>query len=199
MSLPIQRLRLETDRLLRSRAFFARAVLGRLHEVEYAALLHQLTALIDVASHELARDLVAMGREDVALLAGTGPGDEGHAPCPTISLVRGAMLEGGRRLSLDAAHDLALVVLGTSWAADAATTLARPFPLSTRLLDVLSARAADSMKRMTIALARPASEAQEHLAFAEFMRGALLGLSTYLDSRWPAPCGHRAISPGAVP
>lgn len=195
VSLPIQRLRLETDRMLRSRAFFARAVLGRLHDGEYAALLNQLTALVHAIAPERARELVALGRDDVALLE-PEPGQADATPCPTIGLVKGAMQERLPRLSVSATHDLVLVVVGTSWVVDAATNLANPFPRSTRLLRRLAVQSAASLERLTPALRVPTDEVQDHFAFAEFIRGSMLGLSTYLDSRWPARCVHHPFDPG---
>jgi hypothetical protein len=189
VSLPIQRLRLETDRMLRSRAFFARAVVGRLHDGEYAALLNQLMALVHAIAPERAHELVALGRDDVGLLE-REPGEADDPPCPTIGLVKGAMQERLPRLTRSAAHDLVLVVVGTSWVVDAARTLARPFPRSTRLLRRLAAQSATSLERLTPALSAPTEEVQDHFAFAEFMRGSMLGVSTYLDARWPAPCVH---------
>lgn len=178
--LPIQRLRLELDRTLRSRAFFARAVEGRLSPAEYADLLVQLSSLIDALDGPHATDLVELGREDARdVVAGGAP----CAPCHVVSLVGCAARR--RRAFTRETSDLSLAVLGTSWTADAAVALSSPFCGSTRLLSALSIRAQDGTARLLDSLTSNVTEVQPLYACAELMRGALLGLATYLDAAWP--------------
>lgn len=177
--LPIQRLRLELDRTLRTRAFFARAVEGRLEATEYADLLVQLSSLIEALDGQRAADLVRLGRKDAReVVAGGAP----PPPCHLIGLVRGATRRHHAKL---VTIDLSLAVVGTSWTADAAAALSDTFPGSTRLLCALSIRAQDGTARLMQSLASNATDAQPLYACAELMRGALLGLATYLDATWP--------------
>lgn len=187
LGLPLDRLRLELDRTLRTRSFFARAVTGRLQRLEYAALISQLTFLLDTLTCGAARELVEVGRQDVTELA---PVEVESTPCKTVLL----LLDTTRSLKRVAiprrdAYDLCLLIIGTSWATDAADSLTRTFPGATRLLVELSARSPQSLQRVGSHLVEGKRDAETIYAFAELGRGALLGLAAHLDHVWPSPLG----------
>lgn len=184
IGIPLQRLRLEVDRSLRGRAFFARTVTGHLHASEYVELLAQLCHLLDALTCGLARELVQFGEQDVAALAVRhalpAPG-----PCQTVRLLSRARQPQPRPspVSQRLAYDLAVAVTGTSWTIDAVDRLTPVFPSAMRLLTALSTRAPAALSRA----ARRDADAHALVAFAELARGALLGLAAHLDLTWPAP------------
>ncbi|MCO5165129.1 MAG: hypothetical protein M9894_02020 [Planctomycetes bacterium] len=190
--LPLRRLRLELDRTLRSRAFFARAAAGRLDRAEYLDLVDQLAALIAALGAGRPAELLTLARADLEALqeAASRP----RRPCASIDLVAAALRAEAPR---DWAPDVALSVVGTSWAADAEPPLAERFPRATRLLGDLARRSRGSVDRVAAWLV--GAERDELLrvyAFSELARGALLGLATHLDLSWPAPVARRTFDPG---
>jgi hypothetical protein len=183
--LPIRRLRLELDRTLRTRAFFLRALQGRLDRREYLDLLGQLTWLVEGLTFGHGLDLTLLGHADARDVAPSAPLP---LPCPAIRLL--PSIGGALRVSDELACDACLAVLGTSWTADAADRLGGTFPRATRLLAALSDRSRASVDRLGARLTKPIEDPQPVYALAELARGSLLGLATYLDSAWPTPVAH---------
>ncbi|MBX3472490.1 MAG: hypothetical protein KF878_37030 [Planctomycetes bacterium] len=190
--LPLRRLRLELDRTLRSRAFFARTAAGRLGRAEYRDLVLQLSSLVKALGADPDSELLALARADVdALDAPAPPTDR----CPAVDLVAGVFRREPPRPWV---ADVALSVVGTSWTADAEPPLAQRFPRATALLDGLARRSRGSVDRIASTLAAAhGDELQRVYAFSELARGALLGLATYLDLTWPAPVTYEQLGPGA--
>ncbi len=186
LALPIKRVRLELDRTLRTRKFFARAVTGRLVAREYHDLLDQLGWLIEALTRGSHPELPALGRADADDLA-VGPARGlSAAPCPAVRLASAVTRDDVidlREVSVDAC----VAVLGTSWTSDAGESLSRTFPGATRLLDELADRSRGSLLRVTDRLTCATHDPHAVYAFAELARGAVLGLATYLDLTWPPP------------
>ncbi len=185
-TLPLQRARLEVDQTLRSRAFFARAVRGRLSRGEYLDLLTQLGLLLFAFSRERSADLLALVGDDCAAL-GRGARLQplgGPGPCPTTALI-------ARHQPSFASYtvwgEVGLALLGTSWTCDASRRLEIAYPQSTRFLSALCRRATQALLTVEQAVAAAELDAQGAYALAELSRGGVLGLATYLDSTWPPP------------
>lgn len=186
VALPIRRLRLEVDRTLRSRDFFARAVTGRLRAREYVDLIDQLVWLVEALTRGEEAQLPQLGHADLASLPAHRPRGGGAAPCPAVRLAREAT--GSDVIGVeDWTSDTCVAVLGTSWTSDACESLSRSFPGTTSFLSELTDRSRMSMQRLGQRLSRAGQDAQPVYAFAELARGSLLGLATYLDTSWPPP------------
>lgn len=186
LALPIKRLRLELDRTLRAREFFARAVTGRLVAREYHDLVDQLGWLIDALTRGSRPDLPALGRADADDLAVHASYPRQASPCPAVLLANEAARADVVRVH-EVAGDVCVAVLGTSWTSDAGESLARAFPGATRLLNELADRSRESVVRLTERLKGRTHDPQAVYAFTELARGSLLGLATYLDVAWPPP------------
>lgn len=183
-TLPLLRTRLELDRGLRQRSFFARALNGELTRWEYRDLLTQLHALagsVDPSNDELN----AAARSDAAALGG-GSADDPGAPdvCVAARMLGHASRDGAPELC---ARDVTMAVLGTSWTADASARLGDHFPAATGLLSLLRARGAQSLRELERALEADDLDPRATYVFAEMVRGAFLGLATHLETTWPAP------------
>lgn len=186
LALPLKRLRLELDRTVRTRDFFARAVTGRLAAREYHDLLQQLGWLIEALTRGSQPDLQALGRADSDRLASHDARALPRKPCPAVRLASEAARSDVVCVA-DLAADACVVVLGTSWTSDAGESLSHAFPGATRLLEELAGRSRGCLARLTERLREATHDAQSVYAFAELARGSLLGLATYLDVAWPPP------------
>lgn len=180
----LDRARLEVDRALRSRAFFARALAGYLEAPEYVDLVAQLGGLARVAGGVRADDLLARQRHDLNQLPAPS---EGWLPrrCPTLDLLNG-VCEGWRGLLSPEERWVASIgILGTSWTLEATGRLSIRFPGATAFLEELGALGPMCVQRYA---RRGAGTRQPHVAAAaDLVRGGLLGIASYLDNVWPAP------------
>ena len=187
IALPLQCIRLETDALLRERAFFSRTVRGILQPLGYIDLVGQLAALAFGAGREHCCDLLTAASRDLRELREQTREPLDPGPCGAVQLYQGLCED--ERLGLDPAlsGDVNLAVVGTSWCADAAETLSRRYPHATRLLEAIAERGGQSLLNVQHHLAVQVCDAQTVYALAELTRGALLGVATYLDTTWRAP------------
>ncbi|MCO5167775.1 MAG: hypothetical protein M9894_15615 [Planctomycetes bacterium] len=177
-TLPLLRTRLELDRALRQRPFFARTLAGRLSRREYLDLLFQLAALADgVDPTQQMREVV---RADGAALGQVPP----TAVCAAARML--ARAARGGELG-PAAGDVALAVLGSPWADEACARLEERYPEATGLLAALGARGAQALARLEAALDDERRDPRAIYGFAELVRGAFLGLAAHLETTWPAP------------
>src|SRR6185295_4594048 len=103
---PIHRVRLELDRMLRARPFIARAIRGKLPDAALRDLVAQLGALVTttVGDGEAARS-------DTALALRETP----ESPCVAIRIFGTAVRSQRPFLDEAIAHDVLLAVMGTSW------------------------------------------------------------------------------------
>jgi hypothetical protein len=161
------RLRLETDRLVRSRAFIGRALGGYLERSAYAELLGALSLLVPADLHALARS--DLGELDL---------DQPQAQPLTLSLYQRALGRSRARQRLASAAGLA--VIGTSWTGEAGERLQVRYPNATSFLDQLSWRGSGEIE----ALSRRGDEA---IALGELARGAFFGAIAELEIAWPPP------------
>ena len=183
------RIRLETDRMVRTRPLIARALAGYLERPAYADLVTWVGALLPAELRQLAAaDLEQLGLERRA------PGTESIA-----RLYRRALGRAQRRR--EAAGEAALVALGTSWTSEAAESLASRFFGATQLLEELAARGPEALEALSLRSAPP-----ECLALVELARGALLGVISQLELTWPAPtsgaaewAAARGLQPALLP
>jgi hypothetical protein len=173
--LPIMRARYESDTTLRGRAFFGRAVGGRLTEGEYAGLLGQLCHYVRVVAPELSENAVELVRADL----GVAPTAD---PCPTLRLA--ARLFASREIR-ELSQCAGLAVLGTSWASDAAE--ASEGRLRTSFLSHLHDAGSVAMQRLESGLASGSVDRQDAYALVEVLRGVVLGVAAYLDTVWNPP------------
>lgn len=170
---PVLRVRIELDRTLRSRAFFARTVAGELTPPEYADLLWQLGTFSAVGSGRSAHRRLAAA--DVARV-GARPAWRRRA-CVSVRLLGRALSSpqlprAVTRRALDS-------VLTTSWLEDSLHALGPRFAGATRLLEAVRAGRSEPTG---------ATSHDECLAgVTELCAGAWLGVAAYLDRRWPAP------------
>jgi len=161
------RLRLETDRLVRSRAFMGRALGGYLERGAYAEFLAALSPLVP-------QDLRAVAQEDLVEL---------HSePCESepiaLSLYQRALGRSRARRSI--AGSASLAVIGTSWTGEAALRLRERYPNSTAFLDQLSWRGSGELDSLS-------QRGDEAIALAELARGAFFGVISELNIAWPPP------------
>ena len=200
-AIPLKRLRLELDRDLRGRWFFARAVRGSLSAPEYLDLLAQLEGLTRIAGGAEAEHLERLRVQDVANLApnlevvpavdllygvGSLPGALDLPRCPSLDYLAWLVQHEGWPRA-DVSLQVALAVLGTSWASEAAGALVERFRGSGAFLEEVALAG----PRASSALERPLdgllADPQPIHAATELVRGAFLGLATYLDSTWRTP------------
>ncbi len=175
---PVLRVRLELDRSLRSRAFFARAVAGELTAPEYADLLWQLgTFSAAGAGRSEHRRLAAA---DVARVR-PRDGWRRRACVPVRLLGRALSSSYVPRAVTRRALDS---VLTTSWAEESLESLGRRFSGATRLLEALHAEPPHDTSSDDGCLA----------AVTELCAGAWLGVAAYLDQQWPVPTGTFSCS-----
>lgn len=204
-AVPLKRLRLELDRDVRGRWFFARAVRGSLSVPEYLDLLAQLEGLTRIAGGAEAEHLERLRDQDVANLANRAGADlapdlgarreRGFEPlpftmdlplCPSLEYLAWLVQHEAWPRS-DVSLQVALAVLGTSWASDAADALAERFQGSGAFLEEVALagpRASSALEQPLDALL---ADPQPIHAVTELVRGAFLGLATYLDSTWRTP------------
>jgi hypothetical protein len=166
--LPLLRLRLELDRTLRTRHFIQRALRGGL-------------------TREQARDL---GRQLAALAAASGDGtleelahddfDSGSMP-PPCSTAR-AFADAIPRCDLEPEALRAAVVaaLGTSWLLDAGSPVRESPP--SRFFPALYGRSCAALDELRVRLVD--QDPEPAYAVSELARGAVLGVVTYLETRW---------------
>lgn len=183
----LKQLRLETDRLVRERPFFARAVRGWLPPEEYSDLLSQLVGLTYGVGRAAGEELLGAASRDLDVLW------RGHdlprsAPCPAVCLFSDRWAAGP--LPGDLALDVGLTVMGTSWSEEAARRLAARYPGATTFLGRLGRLGRQRLRPIEARLLGPDRPFQAHVvALAELTRGALLGLAAHLEGAWPAPTG----------
>lgn len=181
--LTLKRLRLETDRTLRTRSFIARALRDDLPDAAYAELLAQLNGLLEVLGD---RELEPIAWHDIeAIGRGQDGSQPGRTPCASVRLFGAAESQYRRLICSADALDVGLTVLGTSWTREAQRVLERRFD-DLSFLGQLGERGQRSMARLTQRLEDSGSDRGLLNAFAELTRGALLGLTEDLDSQWPA-------------
>lgn len=183
---PLRRIRLELDRSLRVRPFFARAMRDELSDLAYAHLVRDLAALVQAISNERSADLVGLARTDELALGVAVPSE----PAPVIESARAiALAPAGRvvQLSDEVLTDVCLAILGTSWARDAAECMARRSRRSRSFLRGLSGEGTAALSRLEAGTPSWIEASPYVYSFAELARGALLGLATWLDSAWPVP------------
>lgn len=183
--LSLKRLRLETDRTLRTRSFISRALRDDLPDQAHAQLLAQLKALLGVLGEEAELELLA--QRDIEAL---GCGEDGPYPAPlpgpAVRLFGAAEPQFRTLLPASLALDIGLTVLGTSWIAETRSVLERR-SAPCAFLGALSDRGPQSLARLSHHLHHNAARERGLVtAFAELTRGALLGISDDLDSEWPA-------------
>lgn len=195
-TLPFLRTRLELDRTLRHRSFFARAVAGRLTPLEYVDLLVQLATLAE--GLDPACNLVDVARSDAAGLGYPAVQLPGPDRCASAGLLRRAVSGASDELELSSA-DVGFAVLATSWTREAMAQLQRRFPDALGVLTELAARGASSLARVERDLSDPARDPRELYVFAELVRGALLGLAAHLEFTWPAPVASIRMAPHGDP
>lgn len=191
-SLPFLRTRMELDRTLRHRSFFARAVAGRLTSREYVDLLVQLATLAE--GLDPACNLTDLARSDAAGLGFPAVELPGAARCPSAGLLRRAVRGASDALELSTA-DVGFAVLATSWTREALEQLERRFPDALAVMSELALRGARSLARVERDLSDPARDPRELYVFAELVRGALLGLAAHLEFTWPAPVASIRVAP----
>lgn len=185
--LPLHRVRLELDRSLRGRAFFARAIRGDLEDEEYVDLVSQLGALLAQASNEHSTELLALASLDAKRVSRTRATRSLTPPCTAVSLFGSVARSPVHGLTSTLAFDVCITVIATSWIQDSAERLARRRPRASSLVADLATRSPLSLARIESSLDASSLEAHDAYAFAELTRGALLGLATHLDVTWPAP------------
>jgi hypothetical protein len=171
--LPLQRVRLELDRMIRERLFFARVIGGRIEEPAYRDLLVQLSGLIDAFADEHAPRL-ERGRAI-------------KARCAAATLFRATARRYGEVLTPALATEIGLAILTTSWLEDATRRLSSRPALDTAYLETLVHCGRSSYGLVRERFSCDAIDAQHAYGFAELVRGAFLGVAAYLDSTWPAP------------
>lgn len=167
------RLRLETDRLVRSRALLARALGGYLEESAYADLIACLAPFMSGELQGLAQaDLQALER------------DQGALEPIALGLFMRALGRSHARQEL--ARSASLAVIGTSWTGEAAERLRSRYPDSTSFLDQLSWQGSGEVHPLSL-------RGDEALALAELARGAFFGVIAQLDVSWPPPRSTQRI------
>ena len=185
--LTMKRLRLEVDRTLRTRTFFSHALRDELEDEAYADLLAQLGHLIESLGEEEGRDLAAAAERDRERLSHKARRRaEQEQRCAATRLFDAARSQSWTCLPEGVALDAGLAVLGTSWTLDAEESITRRSGRACEFLGELGAQGPRSLERLTGLLDPSRPEAQVVCAFAELTRGALLGVATELDSRWPS-------------
>jgi len=161
------RLRLETDRLVRSRAFIGRALGGYLERSAYAELLAGLSALVPA-------DLRSLAQHDLEQL------DSAHPQAEPLALGFYQRALGRSRARRRVASSASLAVIGTSWTGEAAERLQSRYPNATSFLDQLSWRGSGELDDLS-------RRGDEAVALAELARGAFFGLIAELEIAWPPP------------
>ncbi|MBL4845619.1 MAG: hypothetical protein JKY65_08845 [Planctomycetes bacterium] len=162
------RLRLETDRLLRSRALISRALGGHLERSAYADLIAYTACFLPA-------DLKAIAARDLLNL---GAADPERPEFLVLQLYERALgwSQARRRL----ACSTSVAVIGTCWTGEAAERLKGPYPDATSLFDQLSWRGSGELDGIK-------AQGGEVLALAELARGAFLGVIAQLEITWPPP------------
>lgn len=184
---PLLRLRLELDRALRGRAFLGRAVRGDVSEEEYLDLIAQLGCLLFAFTGEQGAEILAPLAGDVVAIGAPSRRSRTRAPFVAACFARDLVTSRCFRLPADQTRDIAVAVVGTSWTGQAADRLGARFPAGTSFLAEVERAGGDGMARLDAAARASAVDLEHAHAFAELVRGALLGLATYLDLTWPAP------------
>jgi hypothetical protein len=183
--LPLQRIRLELDRALRARPFFARAVRGSLAPSAYRELVASFRSLVRAVSFRHGRDLDARATRDLQLLSAWSDEGSSGPRCDVHEHFSAVGRSYAKCLGEDLTFDIALSVFGTSWARETASRLGRRLPVS--LLSEIGTRGPRSLDDLALRLDGCDETSAHAFAFAELVRGALLGIAAGLDARWPAP------------
>jgi len=188
----LHRIRLELDRSLRGRAFFARAIRGDLGAVAYGDLIAELAALATAPASPLGDPLGALAAEDLERLRGV---EAPSAPrCPATQQLHALGAAYGERLLPEDAHDVSIALLGSSWCREAVLRLGRRHGGAVRFLEELGRLGPVAFAALAGRLDAGRSEPRHVCTFAELARGACLGVATYLDLIWPAPVVTGAFS-----
>lgn len=182
----LKRLRLEVDRTVRTRAFFARAIRDELPDEAYGELVAQLGYMAS-ALGGIGERFSALAETDLEQLE-TDRGEElqRSQPCIAVKLFRSTRSQYEGYLSADAALEAGVLVLGTSWTRDAEASIGRHTRRARAFLSELGSAGASSVSRIRERLDSGETDPQVVYSFAELTRGALLGIANDLDSRWPA-------------
>ena len=178
----LKRLRLETDRTMRTRAFIARAIRDEVPPEAYGELVTQLGLLVDAVGGG-GSELASLARQDLEELGQRRP--TLARAFPAVRLFSSARAQYRKLVPLDVEEAAGLAVLGTSWTRDAEEGISRHSRRPRAFLGALGARGRDSLDRLIELLEAGSTDPQLVYAFAELARGALLGIANDLDSRWP--------------
>lgn len=173
---PVQRIRLELDRMIRERCFFARVIGGRIEETPYRDLLFQLSGLIDAFADEQAPRYVPPRSRLFP-----------REVCAPAALFRATALHYGEVLTPAVTTEIGVAILSTSWIVDAARRLSSRSSFDTSYLEALRAGGRESYRNLHERFIANAVDIEHAYGFAELVRGAFLGVAAYLDSAWPAP------------
>jgi hypothetical protein len=169
--LVVMRLRVELNRMLRTRAFHSRATRGILGPAEYTELVEQYGALVD-AVHD--RPLRALADADL------GPAERPRA-CDAARFLRAVVGEAGG--DPEVSRLTVLAAIGTSWIDRAVRNHAKRY--KTTFLRFLEGEGHASVERLSARVGE--GNQQAIVALAEATRGAVLGVAAYLDITWPPP------------
>jgi sugar phosphate isomerase/epimerase len=198
--LPLRRVRVEVERTLRTRPFFACAIRGALPNEAYVELLTQVGALVSAVSMKEATDMLELAGRDCLELS---PSRRERSPSPAI-LAANRIFDADEawfELAGKVPADVGLLVLGTSWTRDVNKHLSRHLGRRRSFLGELAERSAESLQALEASRSTWVSRSQDVYAFAELTRGALLGVATYLESTWqvrPFLGPTRRIEPAPV-
>jgi hypothetical protein len=185
-SATLQRIRLELDRSLRARPFFARAIRGDLDARPYGDLIAELAGLFTAVDRDGARELDELASRDLLELnGGIAPGS--RRLCWASGHVRALAGSYAPYLESLDALDLSVALFGASWCLDACGSLSARHPAATAFLEELSRRGPARFLAVMERLRRGAVDGRHASTFAEVASGVILGVATYLDSIWPAP------------
>ena len=194
----MRRLRLELDQTLRTRAFVSRAVRGFLSGEETVDLIAQLAFLLWALGGERSAPLLELAGRDVQRF-GTSALGKPPPPCTAINFLSDlGQSPLGAQLGSPPTFDLALCVAGTSWVGDAAEAPPRGAEEGSEFLRELSESGAPALARLAVhseSRASATSSPEGLFALAELTRGMVLGVSSYLDSAWPAPTFTPTLNP----
>lgn len=177
----LRRLRLEVDRTIRTRSFFARAIRDELADEAYAELLVQLAGLLR-ALGSVDQEMSQLALEDLESLGCP----ETPLPCPAVRLFGAAEPQFRVLIPPGTDLDVGLTVIGTSWTLDAIQAMRSKSRRASAFLAELGARGPHSVNRLAQRLERSGGDPGLVCAYAELARGALLGIAEDLEQRWPA-------------
>ncbi len=181
----LQRIRLQLDRSLRARPFFARAIRGDLDARPYGDLITELAGLFTAVNREGARALDDLASKDLLELNVGAPGS--RRMCWASSHLQALAGSYAPYLEPADALDLSVALFGSSWCLDAHGSLSMKHRAASAFLDELSRVGPSRFLAVVERLHRGVLDGRHASTFAEVACGVLLGAATYLDSNWPAP------------